>query len=143
MHIAEPLVPDPTPFVVEIAVKRLKRYKFAHAYQILIEMIQAGGRILDSEVHKLVYPIWNNELPQKWKEFIIVPIYKNGYKTDCRYREISLLPTTYNILSSILLSSLTPYIDKIIGEHHCRFQHNRSTADLRSSNDRKNGNKMG
>jgi hypothetical protein len=28
IHTAEPLVPDPSPFEVEIAIAKLKRYKF-------------------------------------------------------------------------------------------------------------------
>jgi len=55
-------------------------------------------------------------VPQQWKEFIIVPIYKKADKTDCNnYRGISLLPATYKMLSNILLSRLTPYADKITG----------------------------
>jgi len=46
------------------------------------------------------------------------------------YRCISLLSATYKILSNILLSNLTPYAEEIIGDHLCRFQHNRSTTDL-------------
>jgi hypothetical protein len=54
--------------------------------------------------------VWNKEeLPQQWKESIIVPIYKKGYKTDCNnYRGISLLSAAYKILSNILLARLTP-----------------------------------
>jgi hypothetical protein len=70
------------------------------------------------------------ELPQQWKESIIVPIYKKGDKTDFNnYRGISLLSTAYKILSNILLARLTPYINKIIGDHQCGFRHNRSTTD--------------
>jgi hypothetical protein len=44
-----------------------------------------------------------------------VPIYKKGDKTDCRNcRGISLVPTTYKILSNILVSQVTPHADKII-----------------------------
>jgi len=39
---------------------------------------------------------------------------------------ISLLPTTYKILSNMLLSRLTPYAAEIIGDHQCGFQCNRS-----------------
>ena len=51
-------------------------------------------------------------------------------KTDCNnYRSISLLPTTYKILSNILLSRLIPYAREIIGDHQCGFHCNRSTTD--------------
>ena len=69
-------------------------------------------------------------MPEEWKESIIVPIHKKGDKTDCsNYRGISLLPTTYKILSNILLSRLTPYAKEIIGDHQCDFRRNRSTID--------------
>jgi hypothetical protein len=61
--------------------------------------------------------LWNKEeLPEKWKESIMVPIHKKGNKTDCNnYRGISLSPTTYKILSNILLSGLIPYAEEIMG----------------------------
>jgi len=64
------------------------------------------------------------------KESIIVPTHKKGDKTDCsNYRGISLLPTTYKILSNILLSRLILYAKEIIGDHQCGFRRNRSTID--------------
>ena len=69
-------------------------------------------------------------LPEQWKESIIVPIYKKGEKTNCsNYRGISLLLTSYKILSNIILERLTPYVDEIIGDHQCDFRRNRSTID--------------
>jgi len=60
----------------------------------------------------------------------IVPIYKKGDKTDCNnYKGISLLPTTYKILSNILLSKLVPYAEEVIRDHQCGFRRNRSTTD--------------
>jgi hypothetical protein len=63
------------------------------------------------------YSVWNEEeLPDQWKEFIIVPIYQKDDETDCsNYRGISLLSTSYKILSNVLLSRLSPYVDKVIG----------------------------
>jgi len=69
-------------------------------------------------------------LPEEWKESIILSIYKKGDKTDCgNFLGISLLPTTYKILSNILLSRLTPYAEEIIGDHRCEFRRSRSTTD--------------
>jgi hypothetical protein len=60
-----------------------------------------------------------------------VPGHKKGNKTDRNnYRGISLLSTSYNILSNILLSSLSPHIDKIIGDNQCVFQRNIKMYDL-------------
>ena len=39
------------------------------------------------------------------------------------------MPTTYEILSNILLSRLVPYAKEIIGDHQCDFRCNRSTID--------------
>jgi hypothetical protein len=45
--------------------------------QISAEVIQAGGEILRSKIHKLINSIWNKEeLPDQWKESIIVPVHK-------------------------------------------------------------------
>jgi hypothetical protein len=75
---------------------------------------------------------WNKEeLPDQWKESIIVPIHKKSDKADCNnYRGISLLSTSYKILSNILLLRLSLYVDEITGNHQCGFEHNRSTTDL-------------
>ena len=83
--------------------------------------------------HKLIYSICNEEeLLEEWKESI-VPIYKKGDKTDCsQYRGVSLLSTTYKVLSNILLSRLTPYADEIIGDRQCEFRRNRSHTTLLS-----------
>jgi len=80
-------------------------------------------------MHKLFISIRNKEeLPEEWKESIIVPIYKKGDKTDCsNFRGMSLLPTTYKILPNILLSRLTPYAEEITGDHPFGFRCSRST----------------
>jgi len=92
-------VPEPSAIEVEKAIKKLKRSKSPGIDQISAELIKAGCRAIRSEIHKLVNSIRRKEeLPDEMKEFIIVPFYKKGDKTDCsNYRGISLLPTTYKI----------------------------------------------
>jgi molecular chaperone GrpE (heat shock protein) len=95
IHMAEPLVPKPSLVKVEIAIGKLKSYKSPGTDQIPAELIKAGGETLNFEIHRLICSIWNKEeLPQQWKDSIIVTIYKKGYKTDCNnYRGISFLST--------------------------------------------------
>jgi hypothetical protein len=131
VHTAEPLVPDPSRLEAEIAIAKLKKYKSPGTDEIQAEVIQAGGEILLSAIHRVNHSVWyKKELPDQWKESIIVPAHTNSDKTDCNnYPGISLLSTSYNILSNILLLSLSPYIDEIIGDHQCGFRCNRSTMD--------------
>jgi hypothetical protein len=130
MHTAELFVPEPRVSEVEIVVGKLKSYKSPGFDQIPTEMIQAEREIWRSEIHKFIELIWNKEeLPHQWKESIVVPVHKKGDETDCsNYRGISLLATSYKILSNIFLVRLTPYADEIIGDHQCGFRRNRSTT---------------
>jgi hypothetical protein len=83
---------------------KLKRCKSPGVDQIPAEWIQAGGKTLHSEIHKLVKFIWNTEgLSHHWKESTVVPIHEKGDKTDCsNYRGISLLSTSYKFYPTLL-----------------------------------------
>jgi hypothetical protein len=107
---------------VEIAIAKFKKYKSPGSDQIPAELIQAGSEMLLSAIHKLINSVWNKEeVPNQWKESIVVPVHKKGDKTDYNnYRGISLLSTSYIMLSNIL-SRLGPYIDEITGDHQCGF----------------------
>jgi hypothetical protein len=62
---------------------KLKKCKVPGSDQTLADLIQSGGETLQSEIHKLINSVWNKEeLPEQWKEYIIVPIYKKGDNID-------------------------------------------------------------
>jgi hypothetical protein len=88
IHTAEPFVPEPSADEVEVAIRKMKRYKAPGS-----DLIQAGGETLHSEIHKLIILIRNKEeLPDQWKVSTVVPIHKKGDKTDCsNYRGIHRL----------------------------------------------------
>jgi hypothetical protein len=67
-----------------MAIEKLKGYKSPIPDQIPAELIKIGGRTISSETHKLINSIWNKEeLPDEWKDLIVMPSYKKGDKTDC------------------------------------------------------------
>jgi hypothetical protein len=69
----------PSRLEVKIAITKLKKYKSPGSDENPEELIQAGGKTLLSAIHKLINSIWNKEeLPDEWKEPIIVPVHKNG-----------------------------------------------------------------
>jgi hypothetical protein len=123
IHMADSLVPGPSRLEVEVAIAKLKKCKSPGSDQIPAELIQAGGEVLLSAIHKLIKSVWyKEELSYQWKESIIVRIHRKGDKTNCiNYRGISLLSTSYNILSNILLLRLSPYVYEIIEDHQCGF----------------------
>jgi hypothetical protein len=131
VHTAEPLAPGPSRLEVEIAIAELKKYKSPGSDQIPAELIPAEGEIFLSAAHKLINCVWKKqELPDQWKESIILPVHKKGDKIDSNnYHGMSLLSTSYKMLLNVFLSRLIPYIDEIIGDHQCGLQHNRSTTD--------------
>jgi hypothetical protein len=117
IHTAEQ-VPEPSVSEFELAIERLKSHKSPGTDQIQTELIKAECRTIRYEIHKLIISIWNKGGVEEWKDSIILPTYMKGDETDCsNYREISLLPTTYKMLSNILLSRLTPYAEEITGDH--------------------------
>ena len=105
IHTAEPLVPEPSAFELKLAMEKLKSHKSPGSDHIPAELIKEGGKTICCEIHIFINFACNKkELPEVWKESIIVSNYKKGDKTDCSNdRGISLLPTTYKILSNILL----------------------------------------
>jgi hypothetical protein len=120
-------VPELSAFEFEMDFKKLKRHKSQFIDQISAELIY--------EIHKLIPSIWNNEeLPKEWNESIAVRISKKGDKTDCgNYRYISYFPTTYKLLSNILLSRLTQCAEEIIGDYQCGFRCNILTTEHKFS----------
>jgi hypothetical protein len=103
IHTAEQLVPQTSASEVGLVIEKLRSHKLTDIVQIPAKPIKIGGIKIHYEIHKLIISIWNKEeLPEEWKESIILLIYKKGNTTDCsNYRCISLLPTMYKILSHI------------------------------------------
>jgi hypothetical protein len=67
-----------------LTIEKIKSHKSPGTDQIPAEVIKAVGRTFRGAIHKLIISICNKEeLPEEWKDSIIVPIYKKGDKTDC------------------------------------------------------------
>jgi hypothetical protein len=69
IHTAEPLVTGISLFEVEIAIAKLKRYKFPGSDKFQAEVLQAGGETLLSQILKLINSTSKKEeLPNQWKK---------------------------------------------------------------------------
>jgi hypothetical protein len=71
------IIHEHSTFEGKIAIERLRSYKSLGIDQILAEFIQAGGKTLCSEINILInYFGIRKNLPEQWKESVIVPIFK-------------------------------------------------------------------
>jgi tartrate dehydratase beta subunit/fumarate hydratase class I family protein len=66
--------------MIQGRLKYIQLYVTLDIEQIAVEFLHVRGRA----VHKLIDSIWNEEeLPQQWKDRIIVLTGENGDKTGC------------------------------------------------------------
>jgi hypothetical protein len=89
-----------------------------------------GGKAIFYDIHKhiFIFGIRINCLRSGRSRSLYLSL-KDDKIYCCNYKVISILPTTYKILSNILLSRLTPYAEEIIGDYQCGFRRNWSTTD--------------
>ena len=73
IHTAEPLVPEPRAFEVEMAIEKLKSHKSPGIDQVPAKLIKARGQMICHEIHKLINSICKKEESlEELKESIIV-----------------------------------------------------------------------
>ena len=106
-----------------MALDKLTEHKSQGTDQNPAELITAGVTTISSVINKFINSTFNmEEFPGEWKESIIVPIHKKTDKADgVNYRGVSILSTTYKILSNIVMSRLPPYAEEITGNNQWNF----------------------
>lgn len=114
-----------------MAVEMLKGGKAPGKDTITAEFLKKGGITLMVNLKQLINKIWREEtIPKAWQVSILCLMYKKGDVMNClNYRGISLLNTTYKVLSNIILNRLKPYSKEIVGEYQAGFTAGKSTTD--------------
>ena len=75
IHTAEQLFPEPSAFEFDMAIEKLKR-NISPGIDLIPEEILKKGVHQLAVIHKLSNSVWNEEeLPEEWKESIIVLTY--------------------------------------------------------------------
>lgn len=125
------IVDAPTYLDIEQAINHLKNCKSPGEDGLVAELLKSGGPELWKRVHDLILQIWQTEtIPENWKTGLICPIFKKGDRLICNnYRGITLLDTTYKVLSSVIYAKLLPHAEQLVGDYQCGFRPSRSTID--------------
>ena len=95
-------------------IKKLKNNKTGGSDGIVSELLKYGGVGMVKMLGKLYAHIWKEEcVPMKWREGLIVSLFKKGNKEDPgNYRGITLLSVVGKLFCKILNDRLVQYLDK-------------------------------
>jgi hypothetical protein len=123
----EPLVAGPSRLEVEIAIAVLKKYKSPGSDEIPAELIQAEGEILLYAIHKLINSVSNKEeLPDQWKESVIVPVYKTIIISSLQLLICCPKNVKFRIYETIILPVVLYGCETWSLTLPCRFVHHKS-----------------
>lgn len=116
---------------IETAIKELKNNKSPGLDGIPPEAIKLAGKSIIDRIHKLTQNIWTKEeVPQDWKDAIIIPIHKKGSKKTCsNYRGVSLLAVASKILTSIIRKRMNGHYESTMRESQAGFRQGRGCTD--------------
>uniref|UniRef100_A0A2S2NGN5 Transposon TX1 uncharacterized protein n=1 Tax=Schizaphis graminum TaxID=13262 RepID=A0A2S2NGN5_SCHGA len=127
----QPELLEPNLDEIEMIINSLKNNKSPGEDNINAELHKLAGSQLAIQIQKLIKSIWINEqIPKDWNTAIVCPVFKKGNTAKVEnYRGISLLDTSYKVLSLAVLKRLEGYAVDIIGEYQCGFTRGKSTTD--------------
>ena len=100
----------------------------------LFKITLNGDPTLRRRLLDIVVRIWRGgEVPQQWKDVIIIVLRKKKDRTECgNYRGISLVAHAGKILLKIIARRLSEYCERvgILPEEQSGFRPNRSTTNM-------------
>ena len=113
------------------AITSLRSGKAAGPDSIPAEALKAGKETSVDMLHALVTKIWGKEdVPEQWKEGLIIKIPKKGDLNECdNYRGIMLLSVPGKVLNRVLLERMKDDVDLTLRDNQAGFRKNRSCAD--------------
>jgi hypothetical protein len=110
--------------MAEIVIEKLKRFKSPGINKILSQLIPPSGNVLRSDIHKLIYSVWNKANCQfSGRELLLCLCIRREINAtvviigDYLYYQLRVIQTF--IQHSSL--KLPPYADEIFGDRQCGF----------------------
>lgn len=124
------VVDPPTLEEIRELLARIKNGKSPGVDNVYAEFFKYCDEDTLKELHQLLVQVFtSNQLPDEWKNVVLVPIPKvSRPRSTNDYRRISLTCTAYKIYSTWLLTRLQGYVGTI-GNHQAAFLPERSTSD--------------
>ena len=132
-----PLEVQPTMQELTDAIRSFANGKVVGPDGVSVEVFKVtlnGDLALRRRLLDIVVRIWRGgEVPQQWKDAIIMVLHKKKDRTECgNYRGISLVAHAGKILLKIIARRLSEYCERveILPEEQSGFRPNRYTTDM-------------
>jgi hypothetical protein len=93
----------PTINEIKMAIRHLKQNKASGPDNLPAEFFRNYPNTIANILQPLLKEVWNSgQIPNEWKQGLIIKLPKKGYLTECsNWREITLLNTIEKILAII------------------------------------------
>lgn len=117
---------------VEKVMARLKSGKAAGIDGVIAEMLKFGGEVIADWMFWICDLAWRSgEVPEEWREAVIVPLYKGkGCRNDCNsYRGISLLSVPGKVYGRVLTERLIEVTKEKVSEEQGGFRKGKGCVD--------------
>ncbi|KER32506.1 hypothetical protein T265_01386 [Opisthorchis viverrini] len=121
------------PSVSEVSecISLLKRHRAAGPDDLPPALFKDGGGFLNQCLSSLFGFIWEKEtVPDNWGESIVVPIFKEGTRSECsNHRGVSLTSVVTRLLASLILRRLMAAREVLTRENRAGFRPGRGCVD--------------
>ena len=132
MAVREDLGLPPSEDEILQALSALKGGKAGGKNGVLPEMFKVCGPTLLERLMQLFHQIWAcGEVPQEWRDALIVPIPKKGDLSVCdNWRGISLLDIGGKLFGKIIQKRLQEVAEEVLLDSQCGFRRGRGCVDM-------------
>ena len=121
----------PTINEIKMAIKHLKQNKASGPDNLPAEFFRTYPNTIANILEPLLKKVWNSsQIPNEWKQGLIIKLPKKGDLTECRnWRGITLLNTIGKILAIIIHNRLKEELEPKMRPEQAGFRSNKACAD--------------
>jgi hypothetical protein len=130
------LASEPTVAEISAAIAHMKRWKSVGPDELCSELLQLAidDQTIMETFQRIISAAWKKEeVPQAWKDAILIVLFKKKDRTLCgNYRGISLVAHAGKVLLRVVMTRLSTCAElhDILPEEQCGFRPGRSTIDM-------------
>ena len=104
---------------IKASVSQMNNNKVQGMDGITAEILKNGGEKMIDLLEQVIQSVWESDVPQDWRDAILVSLYKRGSKLDCNnLRGISLLSIVGKLFSKIILNRLVRQLSMEFYQNH-------------------------